>query len=55
MLDVNSRPIYLRELDGKDNDSVASSSIEREQKIEAIERRLSELLQELERRGEAPE
>ena len=55
MLNVNSRPIYLRELDGKDNDNVSSSSIEREQKIEAIERRLSELLKELERRGEAPE
>ena len=49
LLDVNSRPIYLRELDGKD------TSIERAQKIEAIERRLSELLKELERRGEAPE
>ena len=44
MLDVNSRPIYLRELDGKDNDSVSSSFIEREQKIEDLECRISELL-----------
>ena len=43
MLDVNLRPIYLRELDGKD------TSIERAQKIEAIERRVSEVLKEIAR------
>ena len=49
LLDVNSRPIYLRELDGKD------TSIERAQKIEAIERRQSELLTEIARREAAGE
>ena len=50
---VNSRPIYLRELDGKDNapssnDSVSSSFIENERKIEAEEHLLSQLLARLE-------
>ena len=53
MLDVNSRLIYLRELDSKDNapssnDSVSSSFIENERKIEAEKHRLSQLLARLE-------
>jgi hypothetical protein len=65
MLNVNSRPIYLRELDSKDNDSVSSSFIiENKRRIEAEEHRLSWLLErqtailarheELERQEAAP-
>ena len=59
MLNVNSRPIYLRELDSKDNapsskNGVSSSFIEKEHKIEAMERRVSELLKEIARQKAAP-
>ena len=57
MIDVNSRPIYLRELDSKDNDSVSSSFIEYERKLEAEKHRLSQILarlEELERQEAAP-
>ena len=57
MLNVNSRPIYLRELDSKDNDSVSSSFIEYERKLEAEKHRLSQILarlEELERQEAAP-
>ena len=54
MLDVNSRPIYLRELNCRDdtqssNDSVSTLFIETEPKIKAMECRLSELLEEIAR------
>ena len=57
MLNVNSRPIYLRELDSKDNDSVSSSFIEYERTLEAEKHRLSQILarlEELERQEAAP-
>ena len=57
MLDVNSRPIYFRELDSKNdthssNDSDYSEYLENERKIEALERRASELREALERWGQ---
>jgi hypothetical protein len=59
MLDVNSRPIYFRELDSKNdtqssNVSVSSSFMEREQMIEELERNMSInilRLREMEQRG----
>ena len=59
MLDVNSRPIYFRELDSKNdtqssNVSVSSSFMEREQMIEELERNMSiniRRLREMEQRG----
>ena len=43
MLNVNSRPIYLRELDSKDNDSVSSSFSRLLERQDAILARLEEL------------